>query len=72
MVVGLIVAIVLVVVLVLVLTTSIRIVRQATGVVVERLGKYSKTLDTGVHFILPLFDNDVWGLFQCFCHQFVA
>ena len=57
MVVGLVVAIVLVVVLVLVLATSVRIVRQATGVVVERLGKYSKTLDTGVHFILPLFDK---------------
>ena len=55
--VGLIIAIVLVVVLVLVLATSIRIVRQATGVVVERLGKYHKTLDTGVHFILPLFDK---------------
>ena len=57
MVVGLVVAIVLVVVLVIVLATSIRIVRQATGVVVERLGKYNKTLDTGVHFILPLFDR---------------
>ncbi len=55
--VGLIIAIVLVVVAVLVLATSIRIVRQATGVVVERLGKYHKTLDTGVHFILPLFDK---------------
>ena len=55
--VGLIVTIVLVVVLVIVLATSIRIVRQATGVVVERLGKYNKTLDTGVHFILPLFDR---------------
>ena len=55
--VGLIVAIVLVVVAVLVLATSIRIVRQATGVVVERLGKYSKTLDTGVHFIMPLVDK---------------
>ena len=55
--VGLIVAIVLVVVLVLVLATSIRIVRQATGVIVERLGKYHKTLDTGVHFVLPLFDR---------------
>ncbi|MBQ8615799.1 MAG: SPFH/Band 7/PHB domain protein, partial [Clostridia bacterium] len=55
--VGLIIAIVLVVVLVVVLATSIRIVRQATGVVVERLGKYNKTLETGVHFILPLFDR---------------
>ncbi|MBQ9795464.1 MAG: SPFH/Band 7/PHB domain protein [Clostridia bacterium] len=55
--VGLIIAIVVVVVAVLVLATSIRIVRQATGVVVERLGKYHKTLETGVHFILPLFDK---------------
>ena len=55
--VGLIIAIVLVVVAVIILATSIRIVRQATGVVVERLGKYHKTLDTGVHFILPLFDK---------------
>ncbi len=54
---GLIVAIVIVVVAVIVLATSIKIVRQATGVVVERLGKYSKTLDTGVHFVLPLFDK---------------
>ena len=55
--VGLIVTIVIVVVAVLVFATSIKIVRQATGVVVERLGKYSKTLDTGVHFVLPLFDK---------------
>ena len=55
--VGLIVAVVLVVVAIIIFATSIRIVRQATGVVVERLGKYHKTLDTGVHFILPLFDR---------------
>ena len=55
--VGLIIAIVLVVVAIIILATSIRIVRQATGVVVERLGKYHKTLETGVHFILPLFDR---------------
>ena len=55
--VGLIVAVVLVVVAIIIFATSIKIVRQATGVVVERLGKYHKTLDTGVHFILPLFDR---------------
>ena len=55
--VGLIIAIVVVVVVIALFATSIRIVRQATGVVVERLGKYHKTLDTGVHFILPLFDR---------------
>lgn len=55
--VGLIVTIILVAVAVTVFASSIRIVRQATGVVVERLGKYHKTLDVGVHFILPLFDR---------------
>ncbi len=54
---ALIVSIILVIVLAVVFTTSIRIVRQATGVVVERLGKYHKTLDTGVHFIFPLVDR---------------
>ena len=55
--VGIIVTVVLVVVAVIIFATSIKIVRQATGVVVERLGKYNKTLETGVHFILPLFDR---------------
>ena len=42
---------------VIVVALGVKIVRQATGVVVERLGKYSKTLDVGVHFVLPLFDR---------------
>ena len=53
-------AIVLIVLGVLILISlclSIRIVRQATAVVVERLGKYRKTLETGVHIILPFFDR---------------
>ena len=41
----------------LVLVCSVRIVRQATAVVIERLGKYNKTLDTGVHLIVPFFDR---------------
>lgn len=40
-----------------VLCASIRIVRQATAVVVERLGKYHKTLETGVHMVIPFFDR---------------
>ncbi len=36
---------------------SIRIVRQANAVVVERLGKYCKTLETGIHLIIPFFDR---------------
>ena len=54
---GVIVVLCLVTVGVVIFATGIRIVRQATGVIVERLGKYSKTLDVGVHFILPLFDR---------------
>lgn len=39
------------------LAFSIRIVKQATAVVVERLGKYCKTLETGVHIVIPFFDR---------------
>ena len=42
---------------IIILISSIRVVRQATAVVVERLGKYYKTLDTGVHFVIPFFDR---------------
>ena len=45
------------VVMLLIMVASLRIVKQSTAVIVERLGKYSKTLDTGVHFILPFFDK---------------
>ncbi len=43
--------------LLVILCSSIRIVRQANAVVVERLGKYHKTLETGVHLVLPFFDR---------------
>ncbi|MBR7091154.1 MAG: SPFH/Band 7/PHB domain protein [Clostridia bacterium] len=36
---------------------SIKIVHQSTAVVIERLGKFHRVLDTGVHFILPFFDR---------------
>ncbi len=52
-----IVLIVLGVLALIILCCSIRIVRQATAVVVERLGKYRKTLETGIHMIIPFFDR---------------
>ena len=52
-----IVLIVLGILLLICLCISVRIVRQATAVVVERLGKYRKTLDVGIHVILPFFDR---------------
>ena len=48
--------------LVLVFTISaivraVRIVPQATSVIVERLGRYSRTLDPGLHFLVPFVDR---------------
>ena len=52
-----IVLIVLGVIVVAILGASVRIVKQSTARVVERLGKYNKTLTTGVHLIMPFFDR---------------
>ena len=52
-----IILIVLGIVILIVLSSSIKIVRQSDAIVVERLGKYHKTLDTGLHFIIPFFDR---------------
>lgn len=52
-----IVLVVLAVIAFIVLISSVKIVRQSTIVVVERLGKYYKTLETGIHLILPFFDR---------------
>ena len=41
----------------LILICSVRIVKQSTSLVIERLGKYHKTLETGVHVIIPFFDR---------------
>ncbi len=39
------------------LLRSIRIVPSKTAMVVERLGKYSKTLDAGIHLLAPFIDK---------------
>lgn len=53
----LIAVIVIGVVVLVIVALSIRIVKQGTAVIVERLGKYHKTLDTGLKFIIPLLDR---------------
>ena len=55
----LIVLIVLAVVAFVILVASIKIVRQSTAVVIERLGKFHKLLHTGIHFIIPFIDKAV-------------
>jgi regulator of protease activity HflC (stomatin/prohibitin superfamily) len=37
--------------------SGLKVVRQSTSIVVERLGKYHKTLETGVHLLIPFIDR---------------
>src|SRR4051794_8751067 len=39
------------------LVRAVRIVPQATAVIVERLGRYSRTLDAGLHLLIPFVDR---------------
>ena len=54
-----IILIVLAIVVFIILVASIRIVRQSTAVVIERLGKFHKLLNTGLHFVWPFIDRRV-------------
>ena len=54
---ALIVAAVVLLFVVLVLTRAVRIVPQARAGIVERLGRYNKTLDPGLHFLIPFLDK---------------
>ena len=55
---GVVVALVVIAILaIILLTSSIRIVRQATSVVVERLGKFNRVMETGFHMIIPFFER---------------
>ncbi len=52
-----IILIILAAVVFIVIICSIKVVRQSTVVVVERLGKFRKILETGIHFVLPFFEK---------------
>jgi regulator of protease activity HflC (stomatin/prohibitin superfamily) len=54
---GVIVTVIIGFALIVVLCAHIRIVRQGTAMVVERLGKFHKTLDTGLHMLFPFIDR---------------
>jgi regulator of protease activity HflC (stomatin/prohibitin superfamily) len=40
-----------------VVAKTIRIVPQASSIIVERLGRYSRTLEPGLHFLVPFIDR---------------
>ena len=57
---NIVVLIVLLLLVIFVLSTiarAVRVVPQASAVIVERLGRYSRTLDAGLHFLVPFVDR---------------
>lgn len=54
---GLVVAVGLVILVVIALLKIARIVPQKSAFIIERLGKYSKTLDAGFHLLVPFLDK---------------
>jgi len=54
---GQIISVVFLVLVVIILMKTARVVPQREAFVVERLGKYSKTLDAGFHILIPFIDK---------------
>ena len=54
---GLIAIIIVLVIVIIIVIKSIIIVPQATAVVIQRLGKYSRTLDAGFHILTPFIES---------------
>jgi regulator of protease activity HflC (stomatin/prohibitin superfamily) len=54
---ALIVAAVVLILVLVVLTRAVRVVPQARAGIVERLGRYNRTLEPGLHFLLPFIDK---------------
>ena len=48
--------------IVLVVFSCIKVVPQAKAYVVERLGAYQETWNTGIHFKMPFIATDPWGI----------
>ena len=54
---SLIVALVIVVAVIFVLTSSVRVIRQQRVGMVERLGRFNRTLEPGPHLLIPVLDK---------------
>ncbi len=54
---GTIIGLALAIFVITLISRGIIVVRQAEVVIIERLGKYFKTLDSGIHIIVPIFDK---------------
>ncbi|MEI2775743.1 MAG: SPFH domain-containing protein [Tetrasphaera sp.] len=54
---GLIVLALLVIFAIIVIIRTVRIVPQQTSLIIERLGRYSRSLEGGIHFLVPFVDK---------------
>src|SRR6187431_3673186 len=50
-------ALVLIIFVIVVIAKAVVVVRQTQAYIVERLGRYSRTMDAGLHFLIPFFDK---------------
>lgn len=48
---------IILIVLAIIIISNIKIVSQTNAYVIERLGRYHKTWDTGIHFLVPFIDR---------------
>lgn len=53
----------LLLVILITIIRSIKIVRQATVIVVERLGKFNRICQAGLHFVIPFFERATQPIF---------
>jgi len=54
---GIVIGCLLGVIVLIIVASGIKVVRQSTAVIVERLGRYHRTLNTGIHWITPIIDR---------------
>ncbi len=52
-----IISLVLLVLVIVFVVKGFKIVKQAEVMIIERLGKFEKVLDSGIHFIIPIIEN---------------
>ena len=53
---------IIIIIILIILISGVRIIPQSRAKVIERLGAYNQTLQTGLHYVVPLIDrvaNDV-------------
>lgn len=56
-VIGLVIAALLALFFIIALARAVRVVPQTAALIVERLGRYSRTMDAGLHFLIPFVDR---------------